>query len=67
MTRYERIMKMTVEALAEWLATIPPCKCCVRKDRYACSGIYCQLNIKKWLEKECDDELPPLRPDEDED
>ena len=56
MTRYERIMKMTVEELAEWLAAIPPCKCCVRKDRYACSGIYCQLNIKKWLEQEAENE-----------
>lgn len=52
MIEYDRIKTMTVDEMAAWLEEISQCKCCVRKDRPACSGIYCKLNIKRWLEQE---------------
>lgn len=82
MTRYERIMKMTVEELAEWLDSgdlHADCGTCVygRRDedgeQQDCRLVYCPNGRKAWLEEEFDedgygdDELPPLRPDEDED
>lgn len=78
MTRYERIMKMTVEELAEYLNGILPgrpegCQLCA----YLLAGddcflIGCKEGRRLWLEEEFDedgygdDELPPLRDDADE-
>ena len=81
MTRYERIMKMTVEELAEWLSSgdlHADCCACIygsadNDEERDCHMIDCPEGRRLWLEEEFDedgygdDELPPLRDDEDED
>lgn len=78
MTRYERIMKMTVGELAEYLNDILPeaegCQLCAYfLDSDDCILVGCKEGRRLWLEEEFDedgygdDELPPLRDDEDED
>lgn len=78
MTRYERIMKMTVEELAEWLDggdLHADCCACAYHGEWGCTcdAKFCVEGRRLWLEEEFDedgygdDELPPFRPDEDED
>lgn len=75
MTRYERIMKMTLEELAEWMDSgdlhADCCSCAyLVKGRCTCDAQFCEEGRKMWLLEEYDeygyDELPPLREEEEE-
>lgn len=55
MTNLDHIKNMTAAEMAEWLKEISTCKCCVRNNKRACSGVLCRLGIKKWLEQEAEE------------
>lgn len=56
MTCDERIMKMTVEELAELLGT-KACECCAYLSFAPCGfrACACKDGIKKWLEQEAEE------------
>ena len=56
MTQYERIMKMTVDELAELLSP-KACKCCAYLSFAPCGfrACACRDGIKQWLEQEAEE------------
>lgn len=56
MTNYEKIKNMTIEEMAEWLdAHTTKCDICVYDEQSKCLET-CFYGIKKWLEREADEE-----------
>lgn len=53
MTNYEKIKSMSINEMAT-LISAPPCEICDYKGT-DCSGVSCNLSVKKWLESEAEE------------
>ena len=59
MTNYDKIMKMSIEELAQALHNGMPCECCLYNDERPeeCEIVSggCLAGIEQWLESEADE------------